>query len=488
MHFKYLLPFVFFLFPVLIQAEDISLRNEIPHDQNSQWSGSLGRRNLQPYYEDEQNGPSDSGKLDRSYCIPDHRCNFMKKGIVDSLRSDANREAFTEINTYQDVLRNSLLKKSQEFTHKEEMKIDSLKKEILQDISSYSESFSQLSNQILEDNLGLEEAYENEQGISKEEKDLLDQWLEESTTYFTDDLSISDALRKQMEGYPYKTPFRSEEGQKLLRLHGFAQSVRSQIRFEDLHYEKRISLVDEADLVLETADDFFVEQDKESGNFAIEIVQDLLDLAISFAPPLWKISLGKSAYEAVTGVDLLSFEPLDPVARVGAIIDLATLGLGSKFVKTSKIVRKISSKGGRALQRLEKQADELFDYAKKHVAGRPHGKLDSRRKAFNLAKRDAGIPKSAQPLKVDRVPMKDRNTKLIFDENHKQIDTLEYHYKAKDGKIAVIQDHSAGHKFGEGGVGDQGPHFNVRKVDPATGKGARNENFPGVKDHYFFER
>ncbi|PSV59404.1 hypothetical protein CTT35_15410 [Photobacterium damselae] len=29
----------------------------------------------------------------------------------------------------------------------------------------------------------------------------------------------------------------------------------------------------------------------------------------------------------------------------------------------------------------------------------------------------------------------------------------------------VIQDHGAGHNFGQGGIGDQGPHFNIRPIE-----------------------
>ncbi len=47
----------------------------------------------------------------------------------------------------------------------------------------------------------------------------------------------------------------------------------------------------------------------------------------------------------------------------------------------------------------------------------------------------------------------------------------------------MIQDHSAGHDFGEGGVGDQPSHHNVRPSENTrTGKVA------GMEDHYYFCR
>ncbi len=104
----------------------------------------------------------------------------------------------------------------------------------------------------------------------------------------------------------------------------------------------------------------------------------------------------------------------------------------------------------------------------------------SRRAAFRRAKRDAGIPQGEQPSRVNSVPMTDRNGKVILDENHKPIMTREYEFKDRG---VVIQDHSAGHTFGDpNGIGDQGPHFNVRPIgDTRTG------HIPGTDEHYFFD-
>ncbi|MGI9275691.1 MAG: HNH/endonuclease VII fold putative polymorphic toxin [Endozoicomonas sp.] len=57
--------------------------------------------------------------------------------------------------------------------------------------------------------------------------------------------------------------------------------------------------------------------------------------------------------------------------------------------------------------------------------------------------------------------------------------TLEYYFKNTNGKIVVIQDHSAGHRFNQGGSGDQGAHFNVRPVE-----NTRTGRIPGTKSHY----
>ena len=59
--------------------------------------------------------------------------------------------------------------------------------------------------------------------------------------------------------------------------------------------------------------------------------------------------------------------------------------------------------------------------------------------------------------------------------------TREYTYTRGDGSKVVIQDHSAGHRFGQQGIGDQGPHFNVRPIE-----NTRTGSVLGTLDHYPF--
>jgi RHS repeat-associated protein len=99
--------------------------------------------------------------------------------------------------------------------------------------------------------------------------------------------------------------------------------------------------------------------------------------------------------------------------------------------------------------------------------------------ALNTAKRDLGIPRSQHPDAVNRVPMTDMNGKAILGPDHKPIMTREYTYTRPDGSRVIIQEHSAGHQFGEGGIGDQGPHFNVRPPE-----NTRTGSVPGTQDHY----
>ena len=67
-------------------------------------------------------------------------------------------------------------------------------------------------------------------------------------------------------------------------------------------------------------------------------------------------------------------------------------------------------------------------------------------------------------------------------DNKQPIMTRELTYEVKGQKI-IIQDHSEGHKFGEGGIGDQPPYHNVRpEYNTRTGQ------VDGMEDHYYFEK
>ncbi|MBP2337383.1 RHS repeat-associated protein [Saccharothrix coeruleofusca] len=108
-----------------------------------------------------------------------------------------------------------------------------------------------------------------------------------------------------------------------------------------------------------------------------------------------------------------------------------------------------------------------------------HKTLPSRNAAFREAKRDLGIPMGRQPVEVNKVPMTDRNGSQVMDGNGRRVMTREYTFEQDGGNLVIIQDHSYGHRFGEGGVGDQGAHLNVRPHEnPRTGK------IPGTAQHY----
>jgi hypothetical protein len=105
--------------------------------------------------------------------------------------------------------------------------------------------------------------------------------------------------------------------------------------------------------------------------------------------------------------------------------------------------------------------------------------LPSRNAAFREAKRDLGIPNSQQPESLRKEPMADRSGRRVLNDKGIPVETREYSFTGSNGDRVIIQDHSAGHSFGGGGVGDQGPHFNVRPFNnPRAGR------VPGTAGRY----
>ncbi|WP_084682747.1 HNH/endonuclease VII fold putative polymorphic toxin, partial [Dickeya sp. MK7] len=116
----------------------------------------------------------------------------------------------------------------------------------------------------------------------------------------------------------------------------------------------------------------------------------------------------------------------------------------------------------------------------------------SRNEAFRAAKRDAKIPMNQQPDRVfnektgqlgqyNQVRMTNSEGESILGKDGKPIWTREYQFTRQDGSKVIIQDHSAGHYYGEGGVGDQGSHLNIRPID-----NTRAGKVPGTRGHYGF--
>lgn len=106
----------------------------------------------------------------------------------------------------------------------------------------------------------------------------------------------------------------------------------------------------------------------------------------------------------------------------------------------------------------------------------PDGFYASRSAAFRAAKRDANIPMSESPKRIDMVPMTapQSNKQLLDAATHQPVFTREYHFTTLDGTSVVIQDHSYGHPSF-----DIGPHINVRPANDT-----RNGSVPGTKAHY----
>jgi len=101
-----------------------------------------------------------------------------------------------------------------------------------------------------------------------------------------------------------------------------------------------------------------------------------------------------------------------------------------------------------------------------------------RNAAFSAAKLDARVPQSQRWEAMRDRNLLDRNGKPIIRDGS-PVTTREYLYRRADGSTVVIQDHSWGHEYG--GVGDQGPHFNVRMELP---DGKVGGTAPGTREHY----
>ena len=91
-------------------------------------------------------------------------------------------------------------------------------------------------------------------------------------------------------------------------------------------------------------------------------------------------------------------------------------------------------------------------------------------------------PKSGRTTQYKIEKMTDLNDDNILDENGRTINTRVYQFTRADGSKVLIQDHSAGHKFGRpDGIGDQKTHFNLRPIEKP-----RNGKITGTKEHYPF--
>jgi arsenate reductase-like glutaredoxin family protein len=137
----------------------------------------------------------------------------------------------------------------------------------------------------------------------------------------------------------------------------------------------------------------------------------------------------------------------------------------------------------RAKKEAEKRAaKDAKEAVAQEMAEAPN--LPGRHGAFSQAKRDAGIPKGQQPDRIETPRLRDSATgQPVRDELGRPVTSREYVYtRPSDGAQITIQDHSAGHQFHQGGVGDQGPHFNVRPY------GRPQSTLPGTTPHYPFTR
>ena len=103
-----------------------------------------------------------------------------------------------------------------------------------------------------------------------------------------------------------------------------------------------------------------------------------------------------------------------------------------------------------------------------------------RKQSLKKIKAELNIPRCQQPIKQEMVHLTDSNGNWILGENKLPVMSRELTYEVNGDKI-VIQDHSFGHDFDEGGIGNQPSHHNVRPIE-----NTRTGKVKGLKDHYYF--
>jgi hypothetical protein len=115
------------------------------------------------------------------------------------------------------------------------------------------------------------------------------------------------------------------------------------------------------------------------------------------------------------------------------------------FIPGGKLVN-IAGKGIKSAVKVKNVSDKLEDLPRPHTN-------PSRNASLREIKRELEIPMSQQPVSQRMVPLTDSNGNRILNANKQPVMTRELTYEV-NGKKVVIQDHSAGHDFGQGGIGN----------------------------------
>ena len=109
---------------------------------------------------------------------------------------------------------------------------------------------------------------------------------------------------------------------------------------------------------------------------------------------------------------------------------------------------------------------------------------DSRRDSLRQAKRDAGVPVTQHPRKVDRQEVRDGHGGILRYPTGEPVKAREYHYTTNSGDKVVIQEHSLGHDKATAGHGAE-PHFNSRPTD-LNGDVLDTSSIKNTHGHYNF--
>ena len=201
---------------------------------------------------------------------------------------------------------------------------------------------------------------------------------------------------------------------------------------------------------------------------------DLVDLALTTKTTASK---GKSAHQTTETVHTNKKHPFLTVEK--GFLPVAQLKLGMHIVEAGGRVGVVtgwkSVPGVQTMYNLEVTQDHTYTVGiGQWVVHNSSCTSASRSRAFRWAKRDAGIPMGEQPSSIGRDLLRDADGNPVV-KSGELVKTRIYNFE----KYGVdIQEHSAGHYYGEGDPGNQGSHFNVRP------QGTYNDSLPGTFDHY----
>ncbi|MBP6218267.1 MAG: hypothetical protein KA436_06750 [Oligoflexales bacterium] len=248
----------------------------------------------------------------------------------------------------EDALREQLLEAQIKFTY---MEIDeeglAIKKKFsvnaadLEDLSKRLQS--QEIDKAIEDNFQKQTRNHNE--LTQANRDLnkhgLSQRPQEARKkllIFTVDESQKMTTKEihREQSYAFKTERSSPEGEKLAAALSKRNAAADALSLRP--HAPGIRALDTADHTLTAADEYYQQEDKESGDLAVSFAIGLLDLTTSFAPGF---SWGRDIYEAINGTDMISGEQLGTLSRSMAVLGVVTAGAGSKVGKALGLIGKI---------------------------------------------------------------------------------------------------------------------------------------------------
>lgn len=308
----------------------VSITIEPPGDRSSvvHWKQKIGSNLPSPERQCEQSrvDSQSRGFLSQSLCIRDELCNFLQKDAVSKfVYKPAREESRNEIESYKTQLTEKARKQSLRSLSDLLEKEQGLHAMIKADVETYREKVKHIYD-----------SPSDSQFDSSSINESIRQYHEEAETGINYD-GIPDPIPTTLEQYPFRTPLRSPEGRSLLNSKRYAEFTRTQVPLSDENYVAKMDLVDLAEANIHYADELFSQQSTEEGHDVLVLVNELLDTAVSFLPG---IGWGRSVYEAMRGVDLFTGKQLSDLDRTLAVIDVASLGFGSKFFKGLGIVSK----------------------------------------------------------------------------------------------------------------------------------------------------